>query len=128
MLKLLTVRGIEGDLELPLLSNGMTKVNYRRLFGQDLEVAITQAARGETVSADSDLIDSTYIEKLAFTMNMAALGKTIKEISVDDFYKWLEQFEAISISEKAVDVINIYTADKKGTSNLKNAPLPSTVK
>lgn len=128
MLKLVTVRGVEGDVDLPLFSNGRTKIDYMAVFNQDLETVLNAVTSATNEGTTNEYADSTFIEKLAYIMNCSAEGKKRKDINQEDFYDWLMKFEAIAFTEKAEEIYGVYSANTKTTAHLKNAPIPPTVK
>lgn len=85
------------------LSNGMTAYRYQQLFHEDLMLKLSKFEK----EADYSLAD-----KLAFVMNCQGEGKDMKTLNIEDFYKWLEQFESVEILLNAEKIVQLYAGSK----------------
>lgn len=106
-----------GEKVVPMLSNAATAIYYKQIFHEDLLVLMNRALKGgESAEGISDITP-----KLAYIMSIQAEKSRIKEKNFDTFLEWLEQFEAMEIELAAAQILNTYTANKKGSSKPKNA-------
>ena len=107
-----------GEKVVPMLSNAATAIYYKQIFHEDLLVLMNRALKGGKDPADGI---SEITPKLAYIMAIQAEKSRIKEKNFDTFLEWLEQFEAMEIELSAAQILNTYTANKKGSSKPKNA-------
>lgn len=116
-----------GKNEIECLANGATPYIYKDVFHEDLYNGMKvngEKAQGE----DNDEADKAGINlvdigtKLAYILNAQAEKKSVTKLCKDDFYKWLEQFEATDLSndETLAEVFNVLNSDMATTSEVKN--------
>lgn len=72
--------------------------------------------------------DLDAISKLAYIMNQQAEGANMRELNLDSYLDWLDQFESLEFLTKAPDIIGLYLTNKQGTSALKKSPAQLTGK
>lgn len=102
-----TVRIGERDVE--MVANGATPFIYKRVFRRDF-LATTQTE------------DMNVYAELAFVMSQQAekpMSELLKNLTVDDFYAWVEGFEAMDIINKAADIFAIYQGQTNPSSASK---------
>ena len=86
----------------------------------------------DLTNADSEILQAIIsiassgklgtISKLAYVMNKQAEGADMNKLSIDGYLDWLEQFETLELTTHALDIVNIYMANREGTSTLKKNP------
>lgn len=134
---------------LAFLTNAATPIRYRNLYGHELMGDIAGImgaltpdvlqkigkAEGEAeTTVDFDSLDpetlQAYIsvassgslwavQQMAFVMNCQAEGVNMRQIGLDDYLDWLEQFETLEFLSHAIDFIYMYMAGKESGSELK---------
>ena len=98
-----------GDRDVVMVTNGATPFLYKKVFRKDF-LATTQ-------KEDLDV----YTE-LGYIMAMQAerpLAELVNGLSIEDFYKWVEEFEAMDVVNCAADIFRIYQAQSTPTSTAK---------
>ncbi len=68
------------------------------------------------------------ISKMAFIMNKQAEGANMRNLEMDDYLDWLEQFESTEFLGRSLDFIALYLANRQGSSTLKKDIALSTAK
>ena len=98
--------------------NGNSALDFSALTPEDLAafMAIAQSGKLDCVS------------KMAYIMNKQAEGANMRNLEMDDYLDWLDQFESLEFLGHSLDFINLYMANVRGSSTLKKDPAPSTVK
>lgn len=95
---------LEGGKEIKLAANAATPFRYKQLFNTDLLRIFQQSTQGE----EEQMILADVIPQLAYIMNKQAEGANMNDISMDDFYTWLEGFEAMDFVVAGEQIINVY--------------------
>ncbi len=98
-----------GDRDVDFVANGATPFIYKRVFRKDFLT--------ETQKEDMDV----YTE-LAFIMSQQAekpMTELLNSLKIEDFYEWIEGFEAMDIVTKASDIFAIYQGQTKSSSASK---------
>lgn len=101
-----------GEHDVEMLANGLTPVLYRRIFHKDFLM--------ESQNAEADL---TIFQELGFVMaRQAEEGVSTKDLmdtSIDAYYEWLQQYEAMDVINSIDDIVRLYSAQSKSTSAAK---------
>lgn len=95
-----------GTKDVDMVANGATPFIYKRVFRRDF-LATTQ-------TEDMDV----YTE-LAFIMAQQAekpMSGLLNNLTKDDFYEWVVQFDAMDIVTVAADIFALYQGQAKSTS------------
>ena len=98
-----------GDRDIDLVANGATPFIFKRVFRKDF--------LAETQKEDMDV----YAE-LAFVMSQQAdkpMTELLNSLKIEDFYEWIEGFEAMDIVTVAPDIFAIYQGQTKSSSASK---------
>ena len=127
----------------PFRSCGTTAIVYRSIFGvdlmKDLSSLISSVGEGsfgllmggtvpdiennpEAVKAMLSILESGRIDviyRLAFVMNKQAEGFKMQEITLPQYYEWLEQFEALELLYNAGSIISLYMGSRQTTIEVK---------
>lgn len=114
-------------VKMNLLANGATPYIYKNVFKEDLLLGMN-TNQLNTESKDEELASKAGLNlvdigiKLAYIMNAQAEKKRLSALSYDDFYKWLEQFEATTLydDELMAEVYSVLHSDMETTSEAKN--------
>ena len=104
--------------EFDFVSNGMTQYRYRQLTGRELMRDVSKLVNIGDSSIGDDA-DFTFIDKLAYIMNMSATGANMNTLNEESFFEWIEQFDSSNSLHVWGDVISAYYGTKKSTSNPK---------
>ena len=113
-------------VKMNLLANGATPYIYKNVFKEDLLLGMN-TNQLNTESKDEELASKAGLNlvdigiKLAYIMNAQAEKKRLSALSYDDFYKWLEQFEATTLydDELMAEVYSVLHSDMETTSEAK---------
>lgn len=95
---------LEGGKEIKLAANAATPFRFKQLFGTDLLKIFQQSTKDE----DNQMVLADVVTQLAYIMNKQAEGANMNDISMDDFFTWLEGFEAMDFVTAAEQIINTY--------------------
>ena len=95
---------LEGGKEVKLAANAATPFRFKQLFNTDLLKIFQQSTKSE--DDQMDLAD--VITQLAYIMNRQAEGANMNNISMDDFYAWLEDYEPMDFVTSGNKVIDVY--------------------
>lgn len=105
-----------GEITVPMLANGATPYRYNMVFKKDIIQEFMGAEEDATKVTNS-------IPELAFIMAMAAKAKEgevdLNLLNQDMFMDWLEQFEATDLQEASEEIVDVYTANNKTSSEPK---------
>ncbi len=103
---------IIGDKTVDMLANGASPFLYKRIFKRDFLVA----------AGDPNNINMDVITEMGFVMHMQT-QKTFKDIldtvTVEDFYNWVSQFEALELPMSADQIFRLYHNQEAPTSTPK---------
>lgn len=105
-----------GDTNLEVVANGLTPVIYHAVFTEDIVEKMDHFG-----SEDPHTTIFTAM-KMAFIMNKQAKAKDIAscfKLTEKQFYKWLEGFGTMDLTNAAYDIIGFYMEQKKGTATPK---------
>lgn len=100
-----------GKQDVEMVANAFTPVLFQKLFHKDFLM--------ESQKKDINL---TLFQELGFVMAQQATDKTTKELvelSLDDYYAWLEEFEAMDIMNAVQDIFALYSGQTAITSKPK---------
>lgn len=104
-----------GNKNVEMFANAFTPVLYKRIFHKDFLM--------ESQKKDMDM---TIFQELAFVMAKQATATNAKELmnglTVDDYYEWLADFEAMEIMESVNDIFALYHSQTRSTSRSKKNP------
>lgn len=106
---------LEGGKELKLAANAATPFRYKQLFDMDLLRIFQQSTQSE----EDGMILGDVIAQLAFIMNRQAEGANMNSISMDEFYSWLEDFEAMDFVTAGQSIIDVYLSSTKTSVDAK---------
>lgn len=95
-----------GDKSVALLANGATPIRYKQIFSKDIIAEFADAEKEVNIE---------FVAPLTYVMAKQAAGE-IATASRDDFYEWLESFEAMDITMAAKEILEVYTKNLKGSS------------
>lgn len=97
-----------GDKDVEMYANAMTPVIYKRIFRKDFLV--------ESQKKD---VDMTIFQELGFVMAVQAEKGTrdiLDNVTIDNYYEWLEGFEALDIIGNVTDIFALYSNQTVSTS------------
>ena len=95
---------LEGGKEIKLAANAATPFRFKQLFGSDLLRMFQQSTKSE----DDQMVLADVVSQLAYIMNKQAEGANMNDISMDDFFSWLEGFEAMDLVSAGEQIMNVY--------------------
>jgi len=95
---------LEGGKEIKLAANAATPFRFKQLFGLDLLRMFQQSTKSE----DDQIVLADVVSQLAYIMNKQAEGANMNAISMDDFFLWLEGFEAMDLVSAGEQIMNVY--------------------
>lgn len=98
-----------GERDVDMVANGATPFIYKRIFRRDFLT---------TTQTD----DMNVYTELAFVMSQQAvkpMSELLNNLTVDDFYAWVEGFEAMDIINKAAEIFAIYQGQANPSSTSK---------
>ena len=103
-----------GDVDVEMRATAATAIRYRNIFQGDI--------MKELMAMNPNDIDMAVIEKIqqvGFIMAKTAEGADMNTLSIDDYMKWLDQFDSMDMMQAAKDIITVYIHQKAGQSELK---------
>ena len=106
---------LEGGKEVKLAANAATPFRFKQLFGTDLLKVFQQSTKSE----DDQMVLADVITQLAYIMNRQAEGANMNNISMDDFYSWLEDYEPMDFVISADKIVNVYMASTQTSVEAK---------
>jgi len=99
-----------GSKTVPMLANAASSWRYSQCFHEDFLKA----------TQNSDETEATNIfERLGYVMARQAEKGDLSKLSEEDFYVWLEQFDASDYTDALADIADLYTATEKATADPK---------
>lgn len=107
MFKELTV----GAHKIAFLSNGLTPLFYKQLFGNDLLKQLTESGNF-TVAGDN-------IPELAFIMAKQGEKADMTKLNLESYYTWLSEFEPLDMVVAGSDIAAIYISNSLPTEEPK---------
>ena len=103
-----------GDTQVEMLANAASPFLYRKIFKKDFLLEMDP----------SKDIDTNAITEMGFVMHMQT-QKTFKEIidtvTVEDFYGWLMQYEALDVPLASGDIFALFKGQEKTLSTQKKS-------
>lgn len=99
MFKELTV----GAKKIAFLSNGLTPIFYKQLFGTDLLQQLTQNGEFE--------IAGDKVPELAYVMAMQGKKADMTKLSIEGYYEWLADFEPLDIVVHGSEIAKVYLSN-----------------
>lgn len=81
---------------------GKDSIDPNEMDPDTLQAVIQIAGSGE--------MDS--ISKLAYVMNMAAVGSNMNELSMEKYLDWLDQFESMEFLTKSMEILDVYMSNR----------------
>lgn len=97
-----------GQEEVEMVANAASPHLFKTIFREDF--------LRESQKADPD---PDIFQKMGFVMALQASGKPTREIlnetTEDDFYAWLEQFEALDLIEASASIAQLFMTQRKPT-------------
>lgn len=108
----ITLNGAEKK-EIGVVANGYSPIFYRRLFGKDI--------MGQVTNFNLDSPDDIFVSELLFVMKEQAERERqdLGNVTMDDYYDWLESIDGGSIMYASADVIMFYLGQTKTASKPK---------
>jgi hypothetical protein len=106
---------LDGGKEVKLATNAATPFRFKQLFGTDLLKIFQQSTKSE----DDETMLGEVVTQLAFIMNRQAEGADMNHLSMDDFFAWLEDYEAMDFVTKAEEIIGTYVASTQTSVSAK---------
>ena len=106
---------LEGGKEIKLAANAATPFRYKQIFGSDL----LRLFQKSTQSEEDGAILADVASQLAFIMNRQAEGANMNQLSMDDFYVWLEGFEPMDFVSAGEDIIGTYVSSTQTSVEAK---------
>ena len=82
---------------------GKDAIDPNEMDPDTLQAVIKIAGSGE--------MDS--ISKLAYVMNMAAVGANMNELSLEKYMDWLDQFESMEFLTKSMEILDVYMSTRR---------------
>ena len=104
-----------GGGELSLAANAATPFRFKQVFGTDLLTVFQKSTQSE----EDGMILSEVVTQLAYIMHKQAENADMKQLSLDDFYAWLEDYEPMEFTMVGQEIINAYMASTIPTSTAK---------
>ena len=95
---------IEGGEQLKLSANAATPFRFKQVFNTDLLRVFQQSTQSE----EDGMILGNLAAQMAFIMNKQAEGADMNSLSMDDFYAWLERFEAMDFVNAGEEIVRTY--------------------
>ena len=81
---------------------GKESIDPNEMDPETLQVVINIAGSGE--------MDT--ISKLAYVMNMAAVGEDMNTLSVEKYLDWLDQFDSMEFMTKSMEIMDVYMSTR----------------
>lgn len=103
-----------GNKNVEMDANAFTPVLFRKVFKKDF---IKESQKED--------VDITIFQELGFIMASQAKELSIKELTeltVESYYEWLMEYEALDIMQAVNDIFSLYSAQTKTTSRSKKNP------
>ena len=106
---------LEGGKEVKLAANAATPFRFKQLFGTDLLKIFQKSAESE----EDRMSLTDVVSQLAYIMSRQAEGANMNDISMDDFFSWLEGFEAMDFVSAGEEIIGTYLASTQSSVTAK---------
>lgn len=92
-----------GNKDVGMVANAASPFIYRQIFKRDF-IAETQ----------KEPIDMTLFAEMGFVMKLQAEKPTadVLRTQIEEFYKWLEEFDPMDMFNAAVEIGNFYTGQE----------------
>lgn len=95
-----------GDKKVDMLCNAASPVIYRRIFHKDF--LLQMDTKGD--------VDTNAISELGYIMHLQTqmtFKEIIDTITEEDFYAWLEEFEAMDVMMATGDIFALFKGQEK---------------
>lgn len=109
-----TIVKVGGD-EITLIANAATPFRFKQVFNTDLLTVFQKSTQSE----EDNMILSEVVTQLAYIMSKQAEKADMNQLSLDDFYAWLEDYEALDFVNVGQEIINAYVASTIASSTPK---------
>lgn len=106
---------LESGKSVELAANAATPFRFKQLFNTDLLKVFQEGSQDEA----SSMVLADTITQLAFIMNRQASGANMNALSLEDFYTWLEDYDAMDFVMSGQEIINIYLASAQSSVEAK---------
>ena len=105
---------VGGD-EFSLIANAATPFRFKQVFGKDLLTVFQKSTQSE----EDGMILSEVVTQLAYIMHKQAEKADMNQLSLDDFYTWLEDYEPMEFTMVGQEIINAYLASTQVSVDAK---------
>ena len=102
-----------GDKKVKMLANAATPFWFNQIFHEDFFTAT------QDMSQDSTGVTVNVFARMAFVMAKQAGKGDMKKVNEGQFMDWLAEFEAMDLPNAMPEIIELYTAQTKGTATAK---------
>lgn len=109
-----TIR-LDGGKELKLAANAATPFRYKQLFNEDLLKLFYKSTKSE----DDGMVLGDVCAKLAYIMNQQAEQVDMNTISMDAFFSWLENYDAMELISVGKQIMDTYLASSNPSVEAK---------
>ena len=110
-----------GNVEVEMKATMATNVLFRRIFHFDVLNTLAKIRNfkefDEETQIEEGLNTRELISKLGFIMAMQAKNADYSKLSIEDYYKWLDEFDVCDLPLE--DIIFIYKKNEETTSDPK---------
>lgn len=93
-----------GAKSISFLSNGVTPLWYKQIFGKDLLQSLTNGSGDMEIASDK-------IPELAFVMAKQAEKVDMSQLNYNSYMDWLENFEPLDLVLNSSEIANVYISD-----------------
>lgn len=100
-----------GNKEIEMVANGATPYRFKQLFHEDLLRL--------AVKSGDEIDNVNLFIQAGFIMAKQAEKADFSTLNIEDFYNWLEEFEANDVAMAAGDIANIYAGNAETSENPK---------
>jgi hypothetical protein len=111
MYKEINLKCLDGTQPFKFLATGTTAYRFKQVFHQDLMILLNKMEKDQ-----DDQTDMTVGDKLAFIMNAQAEGKEMKELNIESFLEWADQFDGAELFMHMQEFVIMYIGSRKTTS------------
>lgn len=99
-----------GEKEVELVANAATPYRYKAIFHEDFLKKI----KGQEEADPND-----FFAKLGYVMAMQAEKKDMSKLSMETFYKWLEEFEPSDVFNACDGIAEVYAGNTETSTDPK---------
>lgn len=119
----MTEKMMLGDKEVEFKASAATPIIYKKIFGNDLLVDLSQTTKLEDKTEQGSRM-SDIVHGLAYVMYCEAnlqASVLFTKLNYQSFIEWLMTIESGVITEKSAEFIKLYQANQKNSNHAKNA-------